>query len=92
MCSSDLSNILIYLDFYNFGCVIDGLYTCRFVWSFIRSSYNSLDILALGGIKQRKKAWQAKTVRVTSFPIESKILTIYARFVYSASNNLTLYS
>ena len=57
-----------------------------------RSSCNSLGILAPGGIKQCKKAWRAKTFRVTSFPIESKILTIYVRFVNSASNNLPLCS
>ena len=61
---------------------------CQFVWSVIRSSCNSLDIIAPRGIKQRKKAWRAKTFRVTSFPIESKILTIYARFVNFASNSL----
>ena len=80
--------MLIYLDFSNFGCVIDGWYTCQFVWSVIHSSCNSLDIIAPRGIKQRKKAWRAKTFRVTSFPIESKILTIYARFVNFASNSL----
>ena len=49
-------------------------------------------MLALGGIKQCKKAWWAKNFRVTSCPVESKILTIYARFVNYASNNLPLCS
>ena len=39
------SNILIYLHFYHFGCVIDNWYMSQFVWSVIRSSSNTLDYL-----------------------------------------------
>ena len=44
---------------------------CQFVWSVIRPSCNSIDILAPGGIKQRKKAWRANTFRVT--PLKSSL-------------------
>ena len=84
------SNTLIYLDFYHFGCVIDGWYTGQFIWSIIHSSSNTLGIHAPRDTKQRKKALQAKNFRVASF--ESKILTIHARFVNSSSNNLPLCS